>query len=109
MDYLEEYGRGIDIVFNEMKKWGLLSPLFKNTTNSFKVILPGPKLSQLNERQLRIWEYLVDRKKITAKDCEQILPDTPRQTINYDLTKMKDFGLIHTVGKSVGTYYEPNF
>lgn len=109
LDYLEEYGRGIDIVFNEMGEWGLLPPLFKNTTNSFKVILPGPRLSRLNERQLRIWEYLVERKKITARDCEQILPDNPRQTINYDLAKMKDFGLIHPVGKSVGTYYEPNF
>ncbi|MFH1712812.1 MAG: ATP-binding protein [Candidatus Jacksonbacteria bacterium] len=109
LDYLEEYGRGIDIVFNEMEKWRLLPPLFKNTTNSFKVILPGPKLSQLNDRQLRIWEYLVERKKITAKDCEQILPGSPRQTINYDLAKMKNFGLIHLVGKSVGTYYEPNF
>ncbi|MFZ2970770.1 MAG: ATP-binding protein [Minisyncoccia bacterium] len=109
LDYLEEYGRGIDIVFNEMGKWGLLQPLFKNTTNSFKVILPGPRLSRLNGRQLRVWEYIVERKKVTAKDCEQILPDTPRQTINYDLAKMKDFGLIHPEGKSVGTYYEPNF
>ncbi len=109
LDYLEEYGRGIDIVFNEMAKWEFLPPVFKNTTNSFKVILPGPRLSRLNERQLRVWEYLVERKKITAKDCEQILPDTPRQTINYDLGKMKDFGLIHPRGKSVGTYYEPNF
>ena len=29
LDYLEEYGRGIDIVFNEMTKWNLLSPIFK--------------------------------------------------------------------------------
>ena len=87
----------------------MLPPLFKNTTNSFKVILPGPKLSKLNDRQLRIWEYLVEHKKITAKECETVLPETPRQTINYDLSRMKDFGLIHNLGKSVGTYYESNF
>lgn len=109
LDYLEEYGRGIDIVFNEMGEWGLLPPLFKNTTNSFKVILPGPRLSQLNLRQLKIWEYLVEAKKTSAKDCERILSNTPRQTINYDLSKMQGMGLIHKVGTTVDAYYEPNF
>lgn len=109
LDYLEEYGRGIDIVFNEMTKWNLLSPIFKNTTNSFKVILAGAKLSQLNERQFKIWEHLIENKKITAKICEQVLSGIPRQTINYDLAKMQELGLIHLIGKSRNTYYETNF
>ncbi|MFY9484439.1 MAG: ATP-binding protein [Patescibacteria group bacterium] len=109
LDYLEEYGRGIDIVFNEMAEWKLLPPIFKNTTNSFKVILPGEKLSQLNERQLHIWEYLGEFKKITARQCEEILPNVPRQTINYDLNKMQNLRLIHSAGASRNTYYEPNF
>jgi len=108
-DYLEEYGRGIDIVFNEMKKWSLLPPIFKNTSNSFKVILMGEKLSKLNKRQVKIWEYLVENKNVTAKECEQIVPDTPRQTINYDLSRMQKMGLLHSVGKSKSTYYEANF
>lgn len=109
LDYLEEYGRGIDIVFNEMTNWKLLSPIFKNTTNSFKVILPGEKLSQLNDRQLRVWEYLVEFKRVTAKQCEEILATVPRQTINYDLSKMQELGLIHADGAGRNTYYEPNF
>jgi ATP-dependent DNA helicase RecG len=109
LDYLEEYGRGIDIVFNEMTKWNLLPPVFKNTTNSFKVILAGHSLSRLNERQFRIWEHLVENKKITAKICELILPDVPRQIINYDLAKIQELGLIHAVGQSRNTYYETNF
>ena len=109
LDYLEEYGRGIDIVFNEMGKWNLLPPVFKNTTNSFKVILPGPKLSDLNTRQFKIWEHLVEKKKVTAKACELILSDVPRQTINYDLSKMQGMGLIHKIGSTVDAYYESNF
>jgi len=109
LDYLEEYGRGIDIVFNKMKEWGLLRPIFKNTSNSFKVILMGEKLSKLNERQFKIWEHLVDNKTITAKECELILSDTPRQTINYDLSRMQKMGLLHSVGESKNTYYEANF
>lgn len=109
MDYLEEYGRGIDIVFTEMSRWGLLNPLFKNTSNSFRVILPGEKLSQLNERQLKIWEYLMDNQRLNRKDVKAILSDTPVETIKYDLRKMKDMGLINQRGESINTYYEAAF
>jgi ATP-dependent DNA helicase RecG len=109
LDYLEEYGRGIDIVFTKMKEWELLPPIFKNTSNSFRVILPGTKLSGLNERQLKIWEYLMDSQKISRKNIEKILPNTPKQTIIYDLNAMIKIGLIHSEGKSVNTYYEANF
>lgn len=109
LDYLEEYGRGIDIVFTETEKWGLLQPIFKNTTNSFKVILPGEKLSKLNDRQFRIWDCLVEQKKITATACAELFPDISRATINNDLSKMQELGLIHSSGASISTYYEPNF
>lgn len=109
LDYLEEYGRGIDIVFIETEKWGLLPPIFKNTTNSFKVILPGEKLSKLNERQLRIWDYLVEQKRITVGVCDKILSNVPRQTINYDLNKLQELGLIHSSGAGKHTFYEANF
>jgi ATP-dependent DNA helicase RecG len=109
LDYLEEYGRGIDIVFTETERWGLLPPIFKNTTNSFKVILPGEKLSKLNNRQFRIWDYLVEYKKISVSTCVEMLPDVSRATINNDLSKMQELGLIHSTGASYYTYYEPNF
>ncbi len=110
LDYLEEYGRGIDIVFTEMEKWGLLQPIFKNTTNSFKVILPGEKISKLlNDRQFRIWDFIVDQKKITATACAETFSDVSRATINNDLAKMQELGLIHSGGASTNTYYEPNF
>lgn len=105
LDYLEEYGRGIDIVFNKMREWGLLEPLFKNTANSFKVILPGPKLSRLNERQIKIWEYLVEKEKITVRECEQLLSEIPRTTVNSDLQKLQEIGLIIKAGESINTFY----
>ncbi len=69
----------------------------------------GEELSKLNDRQVKIWEYLVENKTVTAKECEKILSDTPRQTINYDLSKMQKMGLLHSVGESIATYYEANF
>lgn len=109
LDYLEEYGRGIDIVFNEMKKWNLLTPIFKNTSNSFRVILMGEKLSKLNERQVKIWEYLVESKTVTAKECESLFKDVSRRTIYNNLSKMEKMGLIKPKGESVNRYYVSSF
>ncbi|MBZ9577991.1 putative DNA binding domain-containing protein [Patescibacteria group bacterium] len=109
MGYLEEYGRGIDIVFNKMAEWNLMKPIFKNTANSFKVILLGKELSKLNERQIKIWDHLIEKKRITAKECEKLLEGTPRPTINRDLKIMQDMNLIHPIGESVSTYYQLNF
>ena len=61
------------------------------------------------ESAVKIWNYLVDNKRITAKECEQVMPDVPRQTINYDLRKMQEMKLLHSVGESINTYYEANF
>ena len=108
LDYLEEYGRGINIVFNKMEEWNLLPPIFKNTSNSFKVILMGEKLSSLNKVQIEIWTYLTENNKITAKECEKNL-NFSRKTINYNLKKMQDMGLIQSVGQSINTYYKANF
>ena len=67
MDYLEEYGRGIDIVFSRKSDWGLLQPIFKNMSNSFKVTLLGNIFKSLNERQINIWQLAQDKKSITSK------------------------------------------
>lgn len=109
MDYLEEYGRGIDIVFIKMSKWNLLPPIFKNSSNSFKVILPGEKLSQLNERQVKIWEYLIINKKITKKEAVEILPEISEESVKNDIRKMKEIGLIEQKGESINIYYETKF
>ncbi len=92
-----------------MNEWGLLPPIFKNTSNSFRVILPGENLSKLNDRQMKIWEYLMDNQKMNRKDVEKILTDTHVKTINSDLLGMKKIGLIHQKGGSRNIYYEANF
>jgi len=109
MDYLEEYGRGIDIVFTKMSEWKLLPPVFKNTSNSFRVILPGDKLSQLNERQIIIWQHLMEKHWITRKDVETLLPNVSQATLRSDLTRMRDIGLLNKMGQSSSTYYEATF
>ena len=109
MDYMEEYGRGIGIVIMKMSEWGLLPPIFKNTSNSFRVILPGEKLSQLNERQLSIWQHLVDKERITRKEVEELLPNASQAVLRSDLVKMREIGLLNQMGQASNTYYECSF
>lgn len=109
MDYLEEYGRGIDIVFSKMSEWGLLDPIFKNMSNSFKVILLGSKFKELNDRQVAIWNLLQEKKHFTSKECRELFPDSSRATIGNDLNKLVSLGLVELKGSASNTYYEPKF
>lgn len=107
--YLEEYGRGIDIVIKKMEEWNLPSPLFRNSVNTFEVILLGEKYQDLNNRQIRIIDVLLLKSRITAHDCQKIVKGTPRATINSDLKKLRDLGILITNGASVNTYYTLGF
>lgn len=105
LKYLEEYGRGIDIVFNRMKEWGLQPPLFRNSVNNFQVILLGEKFSGINERQRVVIYNLMLKGKITVKDCLKILKGVSRITVNRDLKSLKNLGLINQQGTSTSLYY----
>lgn len=109
MDYLEEYGRGIDIVFSRMVEEGLLEPVFKNVSNSFKVTLLDQSFKDLNERQVRIWQVIQDRNKITTRECMTIFKGISRATISNDLSKLIESNLIKPMGSSNNTYYVPQY
>lgn len=106
MEYMEEYGRGIEIVYASMNEYGLLGPLFKNSTNSFRVTLLGQQFSSLNQRQLKIWQTLQETgRSITALDCVELLSGTSRPAITLDLKNMVDIGLIQKKGAGPNTHY----
>lgn len=105
LDYMEEYGRGIDVVLNRMQEWDLPIPIFRNSVNSFQAIILGDKFKGLNERQIRIINHLLLKGKVTARDCQKILKECPRITINTDLKNLRQFGIIEQQGASTSTYY----
>jgi ATP-dependent DNA helicase RecG len=109
MDYMEEFGRGIDLVYARMNDFGLIEPLFKNTANMFKVTLLGGAFRSLNERQVAIWHYLQDNKSITAKFAKQLFSDISRPTINNDIKEMVDKDMIYSKGSASNTYYEARY
>jgi len=105
MRYLEEYGRGIDIVFKQMQERGLSLPIFRNSVNSFEAILLGEKYRGLNIRQIKLVDMLLIKNKITISDCQKILKGIPRATINNDLKRLRDLGILLANGASVNTFY----
>lgn len=109
LDYMEEFGRGIDLIYSQMIEWGLTEPLFKNVSNVFKVTLLGKSFRDLNERQVRIWDYLQDKNQITATIAHSLFPHVSRPTINNDLKKMQELELIDLKGSSNNTFYVPRY
>ncbi len=109
LDYMEEFGRGIDLIYSQMNSIGLVEPLFKNSSNSFKVTLLGEEYTKLNERQLRFWHILQEKNHLTASIAHEQFPNLSRPTINGDLRTMLEMGLIKQKGSSSSTYYEPEY
>lgn len=109
MDYMEEFGRGIDLIYSQMLEWNLPEPLFKNVSNVFKVSLLGKVFRELNERQVNIWNFLQDKSQITATLAHSMFSSVSRPTINNDLKKMQDMELIELKGSANNTYYIPRY
>lgn len=109
LDYMEEFGRGIDLIYAQMQKYNLPEPLFKNSANSFKVTLLGEYYNKLNERQLKFWHILQDKQNLTVSIAHKCYPYLSRATINIDLKNMVGMGLIRQKGMSTSTYYEPTY
>lgn len=109
LDYMEEFGRGIDLVYSFMKEWGLVEPLFKNKSNTFKVTLLGDEYSELNKRQVKMWYQMQDEGSITARTAHLMFEGVSRATINNDLQVMVKLGLIESRGASINTFYVPTY
>lgn len=105
LDYLEEYGRGIDIVVSRMESEGLLPPVFKNISNCFKVVLLGRTFENLNERQILIWKFIQDRSKTTTRECMVKFRGVSRATISGDLNKLIAHGLVGSRGSTNNLHY----
>jgi len=105
LNYLEEYGRGIDLVFSNMRRLGLPRPVFRNSANMFAVTLLSKRFSSLTERQLAVWQVVLNRSRLPAKSiAEQVAVSKP--TVVSDLKKLVDLGLVVSVGAGPSVVYE---
>jgi ATP-dependent DNA helicase RecG len=105
LNYLEEYGRGIDLVFSSMQNSELPRPIFRNTANMFTVTLLGSRFKNLTERQLAVWQIVLNRSRITAKAVAE-QAGLSRPPIISDLNRLKELGLVIQIGSGPTTTYE---
>jgi ATP-dependent DNA helicase RecG len=109
MGYIEAWGMGIDMMNREMKNAGLPKPIYEDTGASFIVTLVGPgekwmadekeveSLEELNERQRKALEYIIEHGKITNREY-QALNNTTKATATRDLRNLVEKNVIIRIG-----------
>jgi len=120
---IEERGSGFLRMREQMRKHGLDVPLIGTDTGYFQVTFPGPgenierlrvpeKLilvtptveSQLNERQRKMMQWLVEGKELTTRQCEAEFGVT-RSVTSVDFGKLVEMGLAEKLGAGRSTRY----
>jgi len=108
--FIEEVGIGTNDMIKYCKEWEIPEPEFKHVTGDFVVTFRGKVTEEylknlgLNERQIKVIEYLKEHGKIDRKTYCDICE--VEKTVAYeelsDLVKKK---IIKMLGKGRGTHY----
>ncbi len=120
MGYVERLGYGLDRVVTVMRKEGLPPPRFEELAGSFRVTLYGngaeqaeavhPDLAayrqlELNPRQEQALNHLLQNKRITNRDYQELCSDVHPETLRRDLADLVSRGVLIKVGDKRATYY----
>lgn len=109
LKYMEEFGRGIDLIYSGMRGMDLLEPIFRNTANSFQVVLLGPSFKGMNRRQMQLWKDLqqedTEVERVTAAQYAKHF-DISRGAANLDLATLVKSGLIKKTSEGTQVFYE---
>jgi ATP-dependent DNA helicase RecG len=118
---IERLGYGIDRVLRQMADAGLPPPEFRETAAGFLVTLRGHigddqtdaggvdvsewRRQGLNERQIAALLHLVEQRRITNRDMQDLAADVSSETLRRDLADLVERGLLLRVGDKRGAYY----
>jgi ATP-dependent DNA helicase RecG len=119
MGFIERLGYGIDRMIRLMAEAGLPKPKFEETAAGFRVTLTGHgtsiisdevdarhwRLMGLNERQEKALAFLVENRRITNREYQELCPDVSPETIRRDLADLVDKNLLLKIGEKRATYY----
>lgn len=118
---IERLGYGIDRMLRQMADAELPAPEFRETAAGFLVTLRGHtgddradvggvdtsewERMGLNERQIAGLLHVVEHRRITNRDLQDMTPDVSPETIRRDLADLVERSLLMKVGEKRGTYY----
>jgi predicted HTH transcriptional regulator len=107
LDYIDEFGQGIDLMYEKMADWQLPEPLFDSVANQFRVTFLGEQFKPLNKRQITIWHYLyIHIDGTTALELQKLFPDVSKRTLIRDLNQMIDLRFIISAGSTNNLAYQ---
>jgi len=109
--FIEKWGTGTNDMIKECLDWGLPEPEFEDTGTSIVVTFRKTKFTEeylekfgLNERQLKIIEYLKGHNKINRKIYCNIC-GVEKTVAHKELSYMVKRKIIKMVGKGRATHY----
>lgn len=110
---IEEYGTGIKRIIDSMKEANLVEPIFKEEMGGFSVYIQKNLYDEsyfheqgLNERQIRIMMYVIDKGSIRIDDCFKLAPGVGERTHQRDLNILIERQFLLKRGGSKNTFYE---
>lgn len=118
LGFVERLGYGLDRVVTLMQQNGLKKPRFEERAGGFRVTLFGessPASAEvdlslyrdldLNPRQEKALSYLVQHKRITNREYQELSPDVHPETLRRDLADLVSKGVLLKIGDKKATYY----
>ena len=116
LGFVERLGYGIDRMLLLLEQEGYRPPRFEETSAGFRVTLyaKAPRLPaqprawlhlELNPRQERALDYVVDRGRIANREYQALCPDVSAETIRRDLSDLVHKDILIRIGRKRATYY----
>ena len=112
--YVEAIGQGLATVVAELQKSEMLSPQFEDTGTAFRVTVFGKAIditagiglfADLTPSQRRIVAFLRSRGNVAAREIHQLFSDREERSIQRDLRKLVELGLLSTTGHARSLRY----
>ncbi len=112
--YVEAYGMGLDTVVSVLNAEGLAAPRFRDLVGAAFIVTvygrpveshPHTPYVDLNESQRHIVRLINSMVEATLSDIREALPDRSKRTLQDDITKLIDAGIVERYGQTKATRY----
>lgn len=121
-DYVQEFGEGIDRMFNEMAAAGLPAPEYRDNAFMLNATIRNGEVNgkvngkdgevngkvnydDLNKNELLVYEAIRTNPHVTRSDMIEML-DVSARTIDRAIKSLKEKGIIERVGADKNGYWE---
>ncbi|MBU2598600.1 MAG: DeoR family transcriptional regulator, partial [Actinobacteria bacterium] len=107
--YIEQWGTGINRMIKECLSYDLPEPLFEEIAGNLVVTFRKYKiteeiLKELKEQEKLIVNYILSHKRISRKECTDLLKVSPATAFRY-FKSLENKGIIKREGKGKNIYY----